>query len=120
MTAKGDIQSRDKYQIKSHGVDVEQYFPAADATSTSFDTTVTGIGSTEAEAYNSAVDQLAYGCGDALVAELGLPDFWGDEDRDVCEDCESNGDVAGCDLECERHYYVDICFNFQEEAESHV
>jgi hypothetical protein len=102
------------YKIVSHGMDGEQYFPGASTVFTGFDHVVTGTGDTEAEAYNDAVDQLAWAHDDDTVVLLQLPKFWGDDDHDVCEGCESNGDVAGCEEECESHYYVSVHFNIEQ------
>ena len=98
------------YRIESHGVDGEQYFPGASVSDTAYKYVVTGVGETEAGAYNDAVESIAWTWGDVLIEELGLPKRWGDDEHDVCEDCECNGDVAGCDESCELHYYVSVYF----------
>ena len=102
------------YRIESHGIDAEQYFQAASALFTPFEHVVTGTGDTEAEAYEDAVDQIAWGYDDDLVGLLQLPKFWGDDEHNVCEDCMLSGDIEDCDEGCELHYYVSVYFNAGE------
>ncbi len=99
------------FLIQSHGIGDEQCPPEANTTDVLFDEAVTGLGENEAEAYEDALEQIAMGYGDDLITKLKLRPFWGDDEHDICEDCVCNGDLAGCDVGCEVHYYVSIYFN---------
>lgn len=99
------------YNIQSHGIDNEEYFRGVETIHTQFTQVITGTGDTEAEAYNDVVDQIAWAFGDEVLGALGLPDFWGDDEHDVCQECDYNSAIPGCDQDCEQHYYVSILFN---------
>lgn len=101
----------DMYRIEPHGVDWEQYFQGVSALFTAFDTVITGVGDTEAEAYEDAVDQIGGIYGDDVLESIHLPRFWGEDTCDVCENCTSNGMVAECEVECDLHNYVNVYFN---------
>ncbi len=108
-----ETATTDMYRIEPHGVDGEQYFQGAGTAFTPFSEVMTGIGDTEAEAYEDAVEQIAYGYDDALVDALELPKFWGDDEHDVCEGCRSRGAMEHYELDCELHYYVSVYFNVE-------
>ena len=99
------------FKIESHGVNNGQCFPGVSTEESPYENVVTGTGETEAEAYEDALVNIEWGWGHNMPEVLGLYKFWGDEDHDVCEECECNGDVAGCDVGCELHYYVSVWFN---------
>ena len=46
------------YEIIQHGIEHEQYFQGCGVAHTSYSDVVTGIGSTEVEAFQNALDQL--------------------------------------------------------------
>jgi hypothetical protein len=101
----------DKYRIESHGVDSEEYFESPTTECDVFSVVVTGIGSNEAEAYDDAVERMEWEYGAKFVSSLGLPDFFGDDEHTVCENCPKNGEVFGCEDGCVLHYYVSVYFN---------
>lgn len=103
------------YNIESHGIDGAQYFQGVSTIFTPFEYVVKGIGETEAEAYEDAVEQIACGYDDNLVERLQLPNFWGDDEHSICEDCDCNGEVEYCDEACELHYYVSVYFNISKD-----
>jgi hypothetical protein len=69
-----------EFDVINHGIDYPDYFQGCGVSFTGFDDVVTGYGSSEAEAFDDALEQLA-SCGrwdidgieERIVAEYGKP-----------------------------------------------
>lgn len=82
-----------EYAITSHGIDSESYFPGFGVAFTKYDDVATGIGDTEREALDDALDQLVqqgYTLGPELTAELEKAD----DEEGIEARCPKCGNVA--------------------------
>ena len=97
-----------RYLIESHGVldNAPEFEPAPP-----FDTVVVGDGDTEAEAFEDAVSLIMYGIGPGPADDLDLPAFWGNDESDMCAECERNGGQECFAFDCGRCFYIGIHFN---------
>jgi len=89
------------YEIVNHGIDNEQYFSGCGTSFTEFDRVVTGMGQTEQEAFDDAMECL-------YESEDGL---------EVCNRLEREKGTLrtehGCDIEG-LHCYVSIRYNLMQ------
>jgi hypothetical protein len=95
-----------KYEWVLHGIDGEQYFPGCGVSWTEFDHCVTGIGDTEREAGDDALDQAAQqGLDVPAGVEDEVAEFAAGPEACECQD----------ECECEMHWYVS--FRWREGPE---
>ena len=86
-----------EYEIVNHGIDGEQYFQGCGVACTSFDDVATGIGNTEKEALEDAIDSLAqndWEISDELENEVKQANS-----KDTLTEEQANGEM---------HYYVSV------------
>lgn len=108
------------FEIIRHGVEHSQYFQGCGTSFTDFDHVVTGIGDTEQEALDDAVESMAQ-CHSFADGELdrmisGCGETW--DTRDVSEvlDIEESEEESDEPSEC--YWHVSIRYNAEECTES--
>ncbi len=116
-----------RFEFQSHGVDHAQYFTGGSTAYTPWTESFVGVGETEYDAYNDAIEMFAQSV-DHSPTNMALMDRMQEqldkfvaiapfaEVYTVCDisypDCESPNDPDspdGCDEECELHFYVVLC-----------
>lgn len=90
----------ESYQIICHGVENEQYFQGCGVCFSDFDDVATGIGNTEHEACEDALESLAQNGWDVSTIDNDC------DDKITVEDCvevvEGEGEIDGC------YHYVSV------------
>lgn len=103
------------YEIIRHGVDGSQYFQGCGTCFTDFDFVQTGIGSTEKEAFDDALECIATsesftdGTFERIEKEVSESEIW--DERDV-QDVIGASDEDMEDSEC--YWHVSIRYNVTE------
>ena len=86
-----------EFEIVNHGIDGEQYFQGCGVTFTPFDDVATGIGDTEKEALEDAIDLLAQN-GWEISVEL----------EEEVKKANNKNTLSEEESEGEMHYYVSV------------
>lgn len=96
------------YEILSHGIEHSQYFQGCGTAFTEFTDVATGIGDTEAEAFEDALDMLVQQDWD--TEGISDKDGVASATTSMCKGCDCEFDEYD-DEGCELHYFVSIRVN---------
>ena len=93
------------YEIIDHGVDHSQYFCGGGTSFTEYEDCATGVGHSEREALDDALECLAMADWDVSSIEHEVEQA--SDEETVCTDCEHTDDEDAC-AECELHHFVSV------------
>jgi hypothetical protein len=102
------------FEVIDHGYDHAQYFQGCGTSFTSFEHVATGCGSTQKEAYDNALDQIA----GAYSVDVGRLVRHGNANYSRVRIPAEISKAYRTDNMCEVYYYLSIRFNLPAQAQA--